>query len=95
MNPKALSKMRYLNDINTEHYLKSICRAGAAVAPWAVARNGYTVCEFKTGKAQIFFYYTGVAAILYEPKRENKYKVCRHKSNSAMRQNCKLPNFAF
>ena len=30
MNAKALSIMRYQNDINTEHNMKSIYRAGAA-----------------------------------------------------------------
>ena len=42
MNAKALSVMRYQDDINTEHNMKSVCRA--AVAQWTkrLTRNGYT-----------------------------------------------------
>ena len=42
MNAKALSIMRYQDDINIEHKMKSICRA--AVAQWTkrLTRNGYT-----------------------------------------------------
>ena len=42
MNAKALSIMRYQDDINTEHNMKSICCA--AVAQWTkrLTRNGYT-----------------------------------------------------
>ena len=41
MKAKALSIMRYQDDINTEHNMKSICRA--AVAQWTkrLTRNGY------------------------------------------------------
>ena len=35
MNAKALSKMLYQNDINSEHNIKSMCRA--AVAQWTKA----------------------------------------------------------
>ena len=44
--------MRYQDDINTEHNMKSICRA--AVAQWTkrLTRNGFT--RFETGKAHIF-----------------------------------------
>ena len=54
MIAKALSTlMRYQDDINTEHNMKSICRA--AVAQWTtrLTRNEYT--RVKTGKAHIFF----------------------------------------
>ena len=42
MNAKALSVMRYQDDINTEHNMKSVCRA--AVAQWTkrLTRNGQT-----------------------------------------------------
>ena len=42
VNAKALSIMRYQDDINTEHNMKSIGRA--AVAQWTkrLTRNGYT-----------------------------------------------------
>ena len=42
MNAKALSIMRYLDDINTEHNIKSVCRA--AVAQWTkrLTRTGQT-----------------------------------------------------
>ena len=42
MNAKALSIMRYHDDINTEHNMKSVLRA--AVAQWTkgLTRNGQT-----------------------------------------------------
>jgi hypothetical protein len=42
MNAKALSVMSYQDDINTEHNMKSVCRA--AVAQWTrrLTRNGHT-----------------------------------------------------
>ena len=42
MNSKALSIMRYQNDINTEHNMKSI--SCAAVVQWTkrMTRNGHT-----------------------------------------------------
>ena len=52
VNAKALSIMRYQNDINTEHNMKSMGRA--AVAQWTEhpTRTGQTRV---VGKAQIFF----------------------------------------
>ena len=35
MNAKALSIMRYQDDINTEHNMKSICPAAVAHAPYS------------------------------------------------------------
>ena len=57
MNAKALSIMRYQDDINTEHSMKLICRA--TVAQWTkrLTRNVLYMRVFDTGKAQIFFYY--------------------------------------
>ena len=37
---KALSIMRYQDDINTEHNMKSICRAAVAQWPKSLTRNG-------------------------------------------------------
>ena len=45
--------MRYQDDINTEHNILSIGRA--AVAQWTKRMDKR---EFKTAKAQIFFYHT-------------------------------------
>ena len=52
MNAKALSIMRYQDDINTEHNMKSICHA--AVAQWTkrLTRNGQT--RVRIGEAHIF-----------------------------------------
>ena len=52
MNAKALSIMRYQDDINTEHNMKSICRA--AVAQWTkrLTPNEYTRVRIR--KAYIF-----------------------------------------
>ena len=50
MNAKALSLMRYQNDINTEHNMKSIFRE--AVAQWG-AWLAIDKREFKTGKAHM------------------------------------------
>ena len=78
MNVKALSIMRYQNDINTEHNMKSICRA--AMAQWTT-RLALDKREFETGKVQIFFetgktkifiYYTS----MYENTRMLNYILC-------------------
>ena len=52
VNAKALSIMRYQDDINTEHNMKSICRP--AVAQWTkrLTRNGQTRVRIR--KAHIF-----------------------------------------
>ena len=52
VNAKALSIMRYQDDINTEHNMKSIGRA--AVAQWTtcLTRNGQTRVRIR--KAHIF-----------------------------------------
>ena len=60
MNAKALSIMRYLHDINTEHNIKSQC----AARQWLSGQSALLATDkrkFTSGKAQIFFYYTGVA----------------------------------
>ena len=61
VNAKALSITRYQDDINTEHNMKSMCRA--AVAQWTkcLTRNGQTRVQIR--EAHIFditiaFYYT-------------------------------------
>ena len=45
----ALSKVRYRDDINTEHNMKTVCRA--AVAQWTerLTRNGYTRVQISKG----------------------------------------------
>ena len=40
MNAKALSIMRYQDDINTEHNMKSICRTTVAQWTTRLTRNG-------------------------------------------------------
>ena len=52
MNAKALSIMRYQNDINTEHNMKSVCRAAVAQCTKRLTRNGYTRVRIR--KAHIF-----------------------------------------
>ena len=42
MNAKALSIMRYQDDINTEHNMKSIGRAAVAQRTKRLTRNGQT-----------------------------------------------------
>ena len=54
MNGKVLSVMHYQDDINTEHNMKSVCRA--AVAQWTkrLTHNGQTRVQNRKG-ANIFF----------------------------------------
>ena len=42
MNATALSVVRYQDDINTEHNLKSVCRAAVAMWTKLLTRNGQT-----------------------------------------------------
>ena len=54
MNAKALSIVRYQNDIYTEHNMKTVCRA--AVAQWKerLTRNGYTRVQISKGAYVVF-----------------------------------------
>ena len=49
---KALSIMRYQNDINTEHNMKSICCAAVAQLSMRLTRNGQTRIQIR--KADTF-----------------------------------------
>ena len=51
MNAKALAIMRYQDGINTEHNMKSICRA--AVVSGQSAWLAIDIRGLETGKAQI------------------------------------------
>ena len=60
MNAKALSIMRYQDNTNTEHNMKSICRAAVAQIFMHARQCAWLALdkrEFENGKAQIFFYY--------------------------------------
>ena len=52
MNAKALSIMRCQDDINTEHNMKSICRA--AVAQWSTRLTRTGQMRVRSGKAHRF-----------------------------------------
>ena len=56
MNPTALTIMRYQDDINTQHEF-NMPRGSGSVDKAPDSQWIYVVRVFKTGKAQIFFYY--------------------------------------
>ena len=59
INAKALSIMRYQDDIYTEHNMKTVCRA--AVAQWTMRLTRNEKREFKSRKAHIF----NITLVLY------------------------------